>query len=127
MKVSVSTAYSVFFWVKWITISVVLSPFTLGLSLLLLPFLFWYKQAVVNRSKFLFETGGKTITCEHGRWFVLDDDIVQVSAIDNIKLNRSGLGKLFGWCHMTIESRSASYALACVATAEAEAFRKEVM
>lgn len=127
MKVGVAISYSIFFWIVWIIISVVIGTFTAGLGLLILLPSFWYKKAVVNRNRILFETGSKSITCEHGRWFVKDDDLVPISAIDNVKLDRSLLGKIFGWCVITIETRSESYSLSYVSTNEAEAFRKALL
>ena len=127
MKVGVAISYSIFFWIVWIIISVVIGIFTSGLGLLILLPSFWYKKAVVNRNRILFETGSKSITCEHGRWFVKDDDLVPISAIDNVKLDRSLLGKIFGWCVITIETRSESYSLSYVSTNEAEAFRKALL
>ena len=127
MKVGVAISYSIFFWIVWIIISVVIGTFTSGLGLLILLPSFWYKKAVVNRNRILFETGSKSITCEHGRWFVKDDDLVPISAIDNVKLDRSLLGKIFGWCVITIETRSESYSLSYVSTNEAEAFRKALL
>ena len=127
MKVGVAISYSIFFWIVWIIISVVIGTFTSGLGLLILLPSFWYKKAVVNRNRILFETGSKSITCEHGRWFVKDDDLVPISAIDNVKLDRSLLGKIFGWCVITIETRSESYSLSYISTNEAEAFRKALL
>lgn len=127
MKVGIASSYSIFFWTVWIVIAVGICAFAgaLGLLILLLPF--WYKRAVVNRNRILFETGSNSITCEHGRWFVKDDDLVPVSAIDNVKLDRSLLGKIFGWCVIMIETRSESYSLSYVSTNEAEAFRKALL
>ena len=127
MKVGIASSYSIFFWTVWIVIAVGIWAFAgaLGLLVLLLPF--WYKRAVVNRNRILFETGSNSITCEHGRWFVKDDDLVPISAIDNVKLDRSLLGKIFGWCVIMIETRSESYSLSYVSTNEAEAFRKALL
>lgn len=128
MKVGIASSYSIFFWTLWIVIAVVIGIFTAGVGalLILLPS-FWYKRAVVNRNRILFETDSNSITCEHGRWFVKDDDLVPISAIDNVKLDRSLLGKIFGWCVITIETRSESYSLSHVSTNEAEAFRKALL
>ena len=47
-----------------------------------------------------------------------------ISATDNVKLERSLLGKIFGWRVITIETGSESYSLSYVSTNEAGAFRK---
>ena len=127
MKVGIASSYSIFFWIVWIVIAVGICAFAGGLGLLVLLLPFWYKRAVVNRNRILFETGSQSITCEHGRWFVKDDDLVPISAIDNVKLDRSLLGKIFGWCVIMIETRSESYSLSYVSTNEAEAFRKALL
>lgn len=127
MKVGIASSYTFFFWIAWIIVSAAIAAVTAGLGLILLLPLFWYKRAVVNRNRILFETGSNSITCEHGRWFVKDDDLVPISAIDNVKLDRSLLGKIFGWCVITIETRSESYSLSHVSTNEAEAFRKALL
>lgn len=127
MKVGIASSYTFFFWIVWIVIAVGICAFAGGLGLLILLLPFWHKRAVVNRNRLLFEPGSKSITCEHGRWFVKDDDLVPISAIDNVKLDRSLLGKLFGWCVITIETRSESYSLSHVSTNEAEAFRKALL
>ena len=128
MKVGVASSYSFFFWIAWsiIPVAAVMQTGEPLILIVLLP-LFWYKRAVVNRNRILFETGSNSITCEHGRWFVKDDDLVPISAIDNVKLDRSLLGKIFGWCVITIETRSESYSLSHVSTNEAEAFRKALL
>ena len=127
MKVGIASSYTFFFWIAWIIVSAAIAAVTAGLGLILLLPLFWHKRAVVNRNRLLFEPGSNNITCEHGRWFVKDDDLVPISAIDNVKLDRSLLGKIFGWCVITIETRSESYSLSHVSTNEAEAFRKAIL
>lgn len=127
MKVSIASSYTFFFWIAWIIVSAAIAAVTAGLGLILLLPLFWYKRAVVNRNRILFETDSNSITCEHGRCFVKDDDLVPISAIDNVKLDRSLLGKIFGWCVIAIETRSESYSLSHVSTNEAETFRKALL
>ena len=125
--VSVATSYSVAFWAVWGVILIVLIGLTAGAALLLLPFLFWYKQAVINRNQFLLEKGAKRMMVKHGRWFVVDDDRVAISAIDNIKLNRSMFGAIFGWCTIVVETRSEVYPLAHASSKEATAFREVIL
>lgn len=118
--VTVSRAYSVFYWLMALALTVA----TYGL---ILPFAIWYKLAVINRTKIIFNEGTKAMTFQRGRWFVKDDDRVPVRAIDNVKLDRSILGKLFGWANITVETRSERYRIKHIGTAQAEQFRERFL
>ena len=123
-NVGVAGAYSLFYWVNSVLWTAIITPFTAGIGIALLPILFWYKKAVINRTKIIFENDTKRFIFQRGRWFVKDDDVVPVKAVDNVKLNRSITGKIFGWCNIQIETRSETYKINYVATKEAEAFRE---
>lgn len=123
-NVGVSRAYTFFFWLNAIVWSLLLGTATAGVGFLLLPVLAWYKVAVINRTKILFENETKRFVFQRGRWFVKDDDVVPVKAVDNVKLNRSITGKIFGWCDIQVETRSETYKIKYVATAAAEQFRE---
>ena len=114
IEVGVARGYSIFFWTAWIICI---------LGILLLPILLWYKKAVVNRSRIRFKAGSDRVTVEHGRWFVKDEDTVPVSAIDNIKLDHSVLGKMAGWCDITVVTRSEEYHIPYVSASSAKRFR----
>ena len=115
MTIAIAPAVTVIYWLAR------------GWLVPLLPVFIWHKKAVVNRNRILFEEDAHSVTVHHGRWFVLDDDIVQISAIDHIKLNRSVLGKIFGYCDLTLETRSEIYQLKDVSTRQAEAFRDTIL
>lgn len=123
-NVGVSGSYSVFFWVMAIIVTAVAAVASGGIGILIFPFLIWHKLAVVNRTKILFEDNTNRLTFQRGRWLVKDDDVVPVKAIDNVKLNRSLLGKIFGWCDILIETRSEAYKIKNVSTKQAEKFRE---
>ncbi|MBL0372604.1 PH domain-containing protein [Rhizobium sp. KVB221] len=123
-NVEISGAYSVFFWLNAIFWTVLISIPTLGAGLLLILIFLWYKKAVLNRTKIIFTNGTKLFTAQKGRWFVKDDDVVPVKAVDNVKIDRSILGKIFGWCDIIIETRSEAYRIRHVNSKRAERFRK---
>lgn len=122
-NVNVAGSYGVFFWISAIIWTTVVAVFTAGFGILLFPILVWYKKMVVNRTKIIFENDTNKLTFQRGRWLVKDDDVVPVRAIDNVKLNRSLMGKIFGWCDILIDTRSETYKIKYVSTKAAEQFR----
>lgn len=134
-NVNTSGAYTVYYWVSTLLscffIGFLLAGFNEGhLAFLFLPFFIilplsvWHKKAVVNRTKIIFENASNKITYQRGRWFVKDEDVIPVKAVDNVKIDRSVLGKIFGFCSMSLETKgSEPYALKGVSTKEAEGFR----
>lgn len=122
-NVGVARAYSVFFWINALLWTAIIAVLTAGLGMFLLPFLAWYKWRVINRTKIVFEQDTNRIKFQRGRWFVLDDDIIPVKSIDNVKLNRSVLGRIFGWCDIDAATRVERYRIRHVSTRSAEAFR----
>lgn len=121
--VGVSRSYSIFYWVNALLLTTIIAALTAGIGVFLFPIVVWYKLAVINRTKVMFEDSTNMLIFQRGRWFVKDDDIVPVKAIDNVKLNRSILGKIFGWCDISIETRSEVYSIKYVSTRQAERFR----
>ena len=121
--VCISRAYSIFFWINAILVTMIASVLSAGIGILLFPLFVWYKLAVLNRTKIEYLTGDNKLTFFTGRWFVRDDDVVPLKAIDNVKLNRSLPGKIFGWADIIIETRSENYRINCVATKTAQSFR----
>lgn len=127
LDVSVAPAFSIFYWIFWLPLVAAVTIFTLGVGTLLLPLLAWYKMAVVNRTRIRFERGSNRFTFERGRWFVKDDDVVTVKSVDNVKLDRSLPGKMFGWCNIQVETRSEMYQINNVSTVQAERFRRLIL
>lgn len=123
-KVRVAGAYSVFFWINAIIWTVILAALTMGVGLLLFPILLWRKIAVINRTGIDYSDDAKSFTFYRGRWFVRDDDTIPVKSIDNVKINRSLSGKIFGWCDVLVETRAEAYKIAHVTTRNAERFRQ---
>jgi len=121
--VTVARAYSIFYWINALLISSLVAVVTPGVGIFLLAIFAWHKMAVVNRTKIIFEDSTKFMTFQIGRWFVKDDDRVPVNAIDNLKLNRSVPGKIFGWVEISVETRSENYRIPYVDTKKAEQFR----
>ena len=118
-EVRVGQSYSVFFWLNAVFWSII----TAGIALPVIVLLAIYKFRVINRSKIQFSNGARAIKFLRGRWFVRDDDMIPVSAVDNVKLDRSILGRIFGWCDILFETRSETYRLRYVSTKQAEQFR----
>ncbi|WP_245290258.1 MULTISPECIES: PH domain-containing protein [unclassified Shinella] len=126
-NVGVSMSFSIFYWCAaliWTTLAAIATG---GVGILLFFVFLWRKVAVINRTKIIFENNTNRLTVQHGRWFIKDDDVVPVKAIDNVKLNRSILGKIFGWCDIMIETRSEAYVIKYVSTRMAETFRNDFL
>ena len=134
-NVDLSKAYTIWFWFTHIVACLVLGSLfgaatensgtaILVVFILTTPPTIWYKKAVLNRTKIIFENGTNKVTYQRGRWFVRDEDIIPVKSIDNVKLDRSLLGKILGYCHMSLETRgNEPYKLKAVSTKQAERFR----
>jgi len=116
-------AYSVFFWISAVFWSLLIGAVTAGLGLLLFPFFIWYKLAVINRTRAFYRPGEKAIIFHRGRWFVRDEDAIPVKSIDNIKLDKSVLGNIFGWVNIRFMTRSDDYRIKYVDRNEAMRFR----
>ena len=129
-NVDLSTAYTVFYWLIdgivlffiMLVISGLGSPggaWLVGCIIVLIKI--WYKKAVLNRTKIFYEKGAKQITFQRGRWFVRDEDFIPIKAIDNIKLDRSLPGKIFGFCTLRLATRgNEPYLLKGPSTKQAE-------
>ena len=109
-------AYSVFYWIMALIIS---APFMLTP----LPLFAWYKLAVINRTRAIYRMGDRAITFHRGRLFVRDEDTIPITAIDNVKLDRSVLGNIFGWVNMLFMTRADVYKIGHVSRDEAVRFR----
>lgn len=126
-NVNVAGSYSWFFWINSVVITAIAAALSGGIGIILFPIMVWYKRMVINRTKIIFENDTNRLTFQRGRWFVKDDDVVPVKAIDNVKLNRSIMGKIFGWCDILIETRSETYKIKYVSSKEAEKFRDQFL
>lgn len=118
-NVRIATVFSVFYWIVWG-----------GLSLLFVitfPIVAWYYFAVVRRKRFEFREGDNRITYVKGGWFVSDDDSLPLRAIDNVKIDRSLLGAIFGWCTIRLETRSENYKLSGVSQSQSQSFRTAIL
>ena len=109
-------AYSFLYWVGAIVLSALL-------AFVPLPFFAWYKFAVINRTRAIYRMGDRAVTFHRGRLFVRDEDTIPISAIDNVKLDRSVPGKIFGWVNMFFMTRSDVYRIDHVDYDEAVRFR----
>lgn len=98
LTINVAKSYTILFWIVYLVPSLFLIPF---------PFIYWYKRRVINRN--YIELHRRTLRLYQGRWFVLDDDVVYTSAVDHIKIDRSIIGYFFGWCSVTITTRSGQF------------------
>lgn len=127
MGVGVSKNYSMFYWINATLWALIIAIPSGGIGLLLFPVLLWYKKAVINRTKIIFDNAQKRFIFQRGRWFVKDDDVVPVKSVDNVKLNRSISGKIFGWCNIEVETRAEKYKIKYVSTKAAERFRESFL
>ena len=133
-NVDLSTAYTVFFWLIHVIIClfILLVGYDETVGAWLLVFIVtllhtWQKKAVLNRSKIFYEKGANTITVQTGRYFVRDEDIIPIKAIDNIKMDRSLPGKIFGFCTLKLMTRGNEvYKMRGPSTKQAEKFRDAI-
>lgn len=116
MTIRLARWYTVWFWVIWSVPCICILPF---------PFVYWYKIRVLNRSYIALKEG--TLHLYQGRWFVLDDDVVYVKAIDHIKIDRSLMGYFFGWCSIVITTRNGTFSYKYMDLHAAEAVRGQIM
>lgn len=116
LEVRVAKAYTVWFWILYFIPSLFIIPYF---------FIYWYKYRVVNRN--YIELYPKTLHLYQGRWFVADDDVVYTSAVDHIKVDRSILGYIFGWCTLVITTRSGQFTYKYMDMKASESLRNEVI
>lgn len=116
LEVRVAKAYTVWFWILYFIPSLFIIPYF---------FIYWYKYRVVNRN--YIELYPKTLHLYQGRWFVADDDVVYTSAVDHIKVDRSILGYIFGWCTLVITTRSGQFIYKYMDMKASESLRNEVI
>ena len=123
LEVGPAGAYTVFYWIRSALVTTVVAIPTMGLGLILLPVFLWHKKAVINRTKIMVGEGARHADFKHGRWFIADEDQIPLKSIDNIKVDHSILGKIFGWCTLVLETRSENYELRHVCKASAKEFK----
>lgn len=146
-SVEVSPGFSVWYWIGTVGYALFLAGVALLVShflvrpehkllaiLIAVPLIatmfgnsVWRKLAVINRTKITYGDDATKLVFHRGRYFVKDEDAVPLRAIDNVKLNRSLLGKVFGWCDLSLETRSEGYEIPYVSSKQAEIFRKEFL
>lgn len=116
IEIRIAKAYTVFFWCLYLLPSLLIIPF---------PFIYWYKKRVVDRN--YIELYTKTLHLYQGRWFVCDDDVVYTNAVDHIKIDRSILGYIFGWCTLIITTRNGQFIYDYMDMKNCESLRNEVI
>lgn len=109
-------AFSILYWLGAIVFSALF-------AFLPMPFLAWYKLAVINRTRAIYRVGDRAVTFHRGRLFVRDEDTIPISAIDNIKLDYTVPGKVFGWVNMFFMTRTDVYRIDHVSSEDAVRFR----
>ena len=135
-NVESSTAYSVFYWLSHVIFCLFIMLGIAGFGSAGGAWLFgfivtlsslWYKKAVLNRTKIFYEKGTNKILYQTGRYFVRDEDFIPIKSIDNIKMDRSLPGKIFGFCTLRLETQgNEPYLLKGISTKQAEEFRDAI-
>lgn len=116
LEVRIAKAYTIFFWILYCIPSLFILPYI---------FIYWYKVRVINRN--YIELYPKTLHLYQGRWFVADDDVVYTNAVDHIKIDRSVMGYIFGWCTLVITTRNGQFVYHYMNMKDSEALRNEVI
>ena len=116
LEVKVAKPYSFIFWILYLIPSLLILPF---------PIIYWYKKRVIDRN--YIELYPKTIHLYQGRWFVADDDVVYTTAVDHIKIDRTILGYIFGWCTLIISTRSGQFTYKYMDMETSELLRNQVI
>lgn len=118
--VGVATSSTVIYWLFWLLLIVI----SMGLALIIFPISLIYRLRVTNRTRLVYDENSNRVRYTRGRLFTLDDDVIPVRSIDNVKIDRTVLGSLFGWCNLEIYTRAEKYRLTQVSKQDAEAFRE---